>query len=308
MDRVSTSFQHQSVLADLMRAQGRQLEAQRQVSTGKIGDDLKAYADRARTVTATKTVQNRVDGLVDQLGQLRVRLNVQQTAMETVVESGANLKQALTQALANDRADALMAQVKAEFMRAAEALNARFGEDYVFGGGEVNAKPFAGTSLEDLAAAASAADLFRNGPLAAVNRIDDTATYKTGFLADDLGQALMESFRRIQTFSAGPDGPLEGQLTTAQRAFLEAEIAQLSNVNADVIRKAAEGGAVQKRVDEAFATQSDRQVALKSVMADLTEVDMAEAVSRLTQAQTAVQASAQVFLSLKDMSLLNLLK
>ena len=47
---------------------------------------------------------------------------------------------------------------------------------------------------------------------------------------------------------------------------------------------------------------------LATMMGRLTDVDMAEAVSRLQQAQISVQAAAQVFVSLNGASLLNVLK
>ena len=43
------------------------------------------------------------------------------------------------------------------------------------------------------------------------------------------------------------------------------------------------------------------------MLGDITDVDMAKAATDLSQAQSAVQASAQVFMALKGMSLLNYL-
>ena len=44
------------------------------------------------------------------------------------------------------------------------------------------------------------------------------------------------------------------------------------------------------------------------MMGNVTDVDVAEAISRLQMAQTAVQASAQVFQGLQSSSLLNFLR
>ncbi len=52
----------------------------------------------------------------------------------------------------------------------------------------------------------------------------------------------------------------------------------------------------------------DRVTLLKGEISDISEVDMAEAISRLEQAQTALQASAQVFATLRGSSLLELLR
>jgi flagellar hook-associated protein 3 FlgL len=52
---------------------------------------------------------------------------------------------------------------------------------------------------------------------------------------------------------------------------------------------------------------TDRQTALTAVLGNMTEVDMADAVSRLQLAQTALQASTQAFSVLHGSTLLDLL-
>ena len=63
----------------------------------------------------------------------------------------------------------------------------------------------------------------------------------------------------------------------------------------------------QNQIAAALATQTDRQTTLTSVLGTMTNADAATAATNLTQAQTAFQASAQVFNTLKGMSLLNFL-
>ena len=72
--------------------------------------------------------------------------------------------------------------------------------------------------------------------------------------------------------------------------------------------------AAQKRVD--YMLSRAPFIAMRQMIENKAEAEalrgfkrsLAEAVSRLTQAQTAVQASAQVFASLKNTSLLDFLK
>ena len=44
MNRISTSSNYSAILASLQSAQQRQVEAGKQVSSQKLGDDLKDYA------------------------------------------------------------------------------------------------------------------------------------------------------------------------------------------------------------------------------------------------------------------------
>jgi flagellar hook-associated protein 3 FlgL len=306
VSRIATANYYQSVLSDLMRAQHRQMEAQKEVSTGKRGDDLMDFSDRARSLVAARSVKTRVDGLVDQLQGLGVKLDAQQLALGSVSDAAAGLREAIGSALASGRADGLMNEVQGHFSQALEGLNARYGDGYLFSGGLVDTPPVNVSSLGGLAAAGSTAAVFDNGNLAPVSRMDDSSTLQTGFLADAVGQDLMDQFRTLQLQHQGT--PFNGQLTDPQRVFLEGLYTTLEGVGERATATTAQGGSVQKRVESAVVDQTNRQTTLKNMLGDLTEVDIGEAVSKLNQSQIAVQASAQVFLSLKDMSLLNWLK
>ncbi len=70
----------------------------------------------------------------------------------------------------------------------------------------------------------------------------------------------------------------------------------------------AANGLMQNRVDQAQTAQQDRHTLLTTMVGGITDVDMAETASRLSQAQTALQASAHIFAALQNSSLLNYLK
>ena len=309
---VSTQNTYSVILADLIGAQNSEMTAQQQVSTGKKGNDLTAFGDQTSNLVATNTVKARVDGLVSQLNNLQVKLNFQQTALGQISDVASNLKQTMLNAIASGSGDGVMADVNSYFSQAAQALNSQYGGDYLFSGGQSQTQPFTATSPSQLVATPPATNppvssFFQNGNLAPANRIDDSTTIQTGFLASNIGQQLMQVFQDIQTFQQSASGNLGGQLTTAQQTFLQNEIASLDGVVTSTTTTTAQGGDIQKRVEDATTAQTDRQTTLKNVLGDITDVNMANAAADLSQAQSAVQASAQVFLALKGMSLLNYL-
>lgn len=308
VSRIATATQNHSVLADLMRAQARQVDAQREVSTGKRGDDLLGFADRASSLVASQSVKARVDGLVEQLGATDVRLQAQQLSLESLSNGAEGLKAAIAGALASDNSVGLMSQVQAYFSQTLEALNAQYGDGYLFSGGQTATPPVNVTTLAGLTAAPSAAAVFANGTLPQISRTDDDSSLQTGFLANTIGEPMMQAMRALQAFNDGASGPFNGPLTAAQRTFLEAQLQVMDAVAQGTVSTVAQGGVIQKRVETALAAQTDRQVTLEGIISDISDVGIAESASHLSQAQTAVQASAQVFLSLKDMSLLNYLK
>jgi flagellar hook-associated protein 3 FlgL len=303
---VSTSNSYSVILNDLLSAQNKEITAQQQVSTGKKGDDLAGFGDQTRNLVATNTVKSRVDGMVDQLGQLQVKLSFQQTALGQVSDVATSLTQSLTNALATGSGQGLMDSVSAAFSQASQALNTQYGGDYLFSGGQTQTQPFTATSLANLASAPVSSS-FQNGNLATTSQIDDNTTIKTGFLASDVGQQLMQAFSDIQTFQQGSTGNFSGNLTDAQQTFIQGMITTLNGVETATTNTTAAGGGIQKQVETATTAQTDRQTTLKNVVDDMTSVNMAQAASDLTQAQNAVQASAQVFMTLKGMSLLNYL-
>lgn len=306
MTPVSTSNSYSVILNDLLAAQDREATAQAQVSTGKKGSDLAGFGSQTRTLVATNTVKARVDGLVGQLNSLQVKMNFQQASLGQISDVAGNLKQTLTNALANGSGDGIMNDVQSFFSQASQALNAQYGGDYLFSGGQTRTQPFTAADLPTLAAGTVSA-FFKDGNLTPSNRIDDSTTVQTGFLASSIGQSLMTQFQSIQQFQAGASGSFGGPLTTAQQTFLQNAITALDSVVTSTIATTAQGGDIQKRVETAAKTQADRQTTLKNMLGDITDVNMAQAASDLTQAQTAVQASAQVFMTLKGMSLLNFL-
>ena len=309
---VSTQNTYSVILADLINSQNQELTAQQQVSTGKKGDDLTAFGSQTGNLVATNTVKARVDGLVSQLNGLQVKLNFQQTALGQISDVAGNLKQTLMNAIASGSGDGIMNDLNSYFSQAAQALNSQYGGDYLFSGGQTQTQPFTATDPSQLVATPPATNppvtnFFQNGNLTPSNRVDDSTTIQTGFLASSVGQQLMQAFQDIQTFQQSAGGNFGGQLTQAQQTFLQNEITNLDGVVTSTTQTTALGGDIQKRVEDATTAQTDRQTTLTNVLGDITDVNMAQAATDLSQAQSAVQASAQVFLALKGMSLLNYL-
>jgi flagellar hook-associated protein 3 FlgL len=65
---------------------------------------------------------------------------------------------------------------------------------------------------------------------------------------------------------------------------------------------------VQQQVDQVKSNLTTQRDTLTGLMGDITDADMPKAATDLSNAQLAVQASAQVLVALQQNSLLNLLK
>jgi len=303
--RISTAAVQQSALMDLMRAQRDLAESGAQVSSGKKGPDFKTYGFQAETITATRAAKARAESYASSLSRLEDRLAVQDIALEELSDVATELRTTLT----TTDGTFMLNDVQALFERAKQALNTRSANGgFVFGGTRSDAEPFTADTLADLTAAPSAASLFENSSRIPSVRTDDATTLEIGFLADDVGAQLMESIRQVALFDAGPNGPFAGQVSPAQQTFLQNEIQNVITAFDRINERQAENGALQKSIETRVRGYELEADFFETVIADIEEVDVAEAATRFQQAQTAVQVSAQTFAILSETSILPFLR
>lgn len=307
MNRISTFGNYTLALASLADTQQRQLEAGRQISSQKLAQDLKGYAGKAETLTSMKAVQTRIQGLLGQNAVLTDRFTTQDVALNQFTDAIGSARQAIADSLASGRVDTLMQELRGYFSDATAALNTKSQGRYLFSGGQINTQPVSATSMSDLTVA-PLTSYFHNDRFLSENQVDETSTIQGGMLADDLGTEAFGLFQQIQTFEEGANGPFTGDLTANQRTFLEGILGSFDTAHSNAVNATAKNGSVLKRLESTKADLSGRADTMQNLIGNITDVDMAEAISRLQQAQVAVQASAQVFNTLRDSSLLNYLR
>ncbi len=309
MDRVSTSGSYSAVLANLMAAQQRQVDAGTMVSTQKNGQNLKDYSRNAEMLTAMTSIDARLGGYIEQNTTIADKLTTQDVALNQVGASAAQTRQTIADALASGRVDTLMQDLQGQFSNAVSGFNTQYGGKYLFSGGQINTLPVSAQALSDLdAPGATIPGFFHNDSFITKAKVDDSTTVNTGLLADKLGTNLMTAYQALQQFNDGPDGPFSGALTDNQKTFLEGQLAGWDQVHKDLVTSTAINGMAQSRVAGVKTDLNDQQTTIKGMIGGITDADMAKAASNLTQAQLAVQAVAQVFSSLQNTSLLNVLK
>jgi flagellar hook-associated protein 3 FlgL len=307
MTRVSTSGNFGVMTSNLMRAQVLQNVAGEQVSSQKNANDLKGYAKNAEVLTAMKTAQAKVAGFRDQTTLVSNRLDVQDIGIGQVADATQDARDAIANAIAAGSAETLMQQLNGAFGDVVQGLNSKFNGRYVFAGAKSDTQPTTATSMADLTAAASTAALFQNDQYITSNRIDDTTSVDTGQLADQLGTGVYNAFKQVQAY-VDANGPFTGKLTQAQSNFLGGLLPTFDSVKTGLTTAQAQNGLNQKRFETAQTELSDQADTLSTMVGGITDVDMAEAITRLESAKLAVQASAQVFSSLQNSSLLNVLR
>jgi flagellar hook-associated protein 3 FlgL len=306
MDRVTTFSSYNSVISNLMTTESRLNQVNQQVSSGKVAADLEGFDGNAEALIAAQTLQIRNAGYIQANQRLSSKLDAQAQSLAQVADGGSNARQAIASAIASGSADGLMSTLESDFGQAASGLNAQYNGQYLFAGGNVHNPPVAAKSLADLTSPPPGG-VFQNDQLATVSQLDASTTLQTGMLADQVGSNLFDAFEQVKAFDQGAGGPLSGQLSPAQINFLTGMLQTFDAANQGMTNTQASNGLVQNRVSDATTTQQDQQTTLAGMVGNIADVDMAQASSQLSQAQVALQASAHVFASLQNTSLLNYL-
>lgn len=302
--RISTQAASQSALMDLMRAQREAFDAREQLATGRKAPDLKGYGNSAEAIISARSAQVRVDNYVSANTRLGNRLEVQDLAYRELSDSVSELRETLT----TSDGTFLMNKVQESFDRAVIALNTRFNGSHVFAGVRTDAQPVTVSTIGQLQALADPMDAFNNASRRQSTQIDDNLAVDVNATASEVAGDLMGVFRRLADFNDGPDGPFNGPMTAAQQAFIQAEIANVIAAFERVNEAMGENGARQARVEASIRGHEARADYLTRMLADLEDADMAQAATRLTQAQTAVEVSAATFSILNQASLLPFLR
>jgi len=310
MYRVTTVGNYNLVLSNIMQAQRAQIDAGNKVSTQRNGSNLKEFSRDAEILTAMRSVDTRLQGYLDQNTTIADKLTTQDFSLTQLGDAAAAAKTAIEEAIATGRTDTLMQEMEAQFRIGVAAMNSQYNGKYLFAGGKIDTKPVNVTDLSELTDPAnpSVAGFFANDNFITEHKVDDATTVKTGLLASNLGTDMLEAFKAMQAFNESASGPFDGVLTDDQRAFLESQLAVWGSVSSKVIDVTARNGMIQARVDDVKTDLTTRQNSLKGMIGDIVDADMPRATVELEKATLALEASSQVFITLRDSSLLNVLK
>ena len=302
--RVATNAVIESALADLMTAQRNQFEANQQVSTGKVAPDLKGYGNDSQQIVTHRASLTMITSYQENNEAMTSRMQVQDLAYEELDAGFNDLRDAIT---ITDGVT-LMTDLEAAFDRITSALNTQFAGEYVFSGMSSDTAPITATSIADLQAAVPDTDaVFVHSDRRETYNIDQSTTVELNATAREIASEAFAIIERIADYNAGPNGPFASPLTPDQSDFLNAEVANVVDAFDTLTQHAAISGGTHSRIESKAEYQSDHAIYLELVIGDLEDVDMAEAATRLTQAETAVEISAASFNTLSQVSLLNYL-
>lgn len=305
MTRVSSFGNQQVMLTSLLNRQSTVFKDQMQITTGKKEENYSGLASEISTLLGAKTVFGQTQGYLRAATHVSRFLRTNDIQLENMVRNTQNVRDTLLEAIAQNQTFALDELLGEAFSSMVSALNTNIGGVFVFSGARSDVPPVSGSQISDLVAAASVSDLFQNDQHRPSARIGQNTLMEYGLLADEVGQEVFQVFKNIADFSAGPLGPLSGQLDAVQLAFLKGEMANLDTSLENLRVLVARNGTRQKNVDNFISEHKNQEVFLEVFISDIEDVNVAEAITRLNNDQIALEASYKITSELTRLSLLD---
>src|SRR5215469_11772069 len=310
IERASTAGQSAYLLAQVQQASVQLDKTQAQDASGKVSTDYSGLGDKAAMLEAARTAANRADAYQSNTVVAINQADLQDSQMSSLSDLAGQLRQTITEAIANNDASTLMTTAQGIFDQASQILNSKDANgNYLYGGDKDNTPPLNVMSLSQLAALPSVSAAFSNGTLKKSVMVGDGQSVQVGMLASDVGSDLMQTLKDLASFDAGPSGNLNSAntLSQAQNTFLTNEIPVSITAANTINTAAAANGYVYNQLKDASDNQSALSTLYKGFVSNIEDVDMPTAISKLNQNQVALQAALQVTSQLNQISLLNYL-
>ncbi len=307
MARISSFGQSSLLLQNTLRNQGRLFTSQQQITTGKKAHTFQEMSPKVQEAMSARQSQFNTKNFRETILSVRQNVDIYDVQLSTITDAIRDLKQATVTAVGQNDAAGYMSVLEQTFDLVSTALGTRLNGNFIFGGTRTDQSPLAINSLADLQALAVSDDAFVNDQKTKTALVADGIDLEFGQLADTVASDIMASLKRIADFSSGPSGPLTGDLTPAQRTFLEGEISLIEQAAQKAQASQTQNGLVSNRLDIIDDQHQTSLVFLEQLVSDIEDVNLAEAITRLQQDQTALEVSFQAISTLSRLSLLNFL-
>lgn len=303
LDRVGTFAFSQSLVNEFSRIQARTMLTQQQISTGKVGDQFADVKDKAGVLAAAKMKSAEVTSFTAATKEVMTRLNLQDLHLQEMSDISARLRSAIGDAISTGHAPALSENVKTIFDEVVSILNTKVDGKYIYGGSRTDQPPVNATTLAQLIAAPTVADVFDNTDLKQSQRVDNNETIETGLTASDIGTDLMQMLKDLATYDNTT--PFGTNLSQAQMTFLTTQHAALPNIQTGINTIAAINGTRYTQAEQALDRHDTMASYFKKFIGDIEDVDLATAVSNLSQDQVAAEAAGRMIAQVNQLSLLD---
>jgi flagellar hook-associated protein 3 FlgL len=299
LTRVGDFAQHQRMTQLLLDAQTRARATQVQIGTGKVAQRFREVAPDADRLLGTKDTLLQIRQYRANNDLVAKRLEVMESSVASLQEVGSRLKVLLIQRL--DSGSAIPGVITPEIQhlleQAVSELNVDFAGQYLFSGTRTDTAPvaldpaFAGFGGPD--------DTYYQGDAVTLSvRADAEREVAYGMTADRPGfEELIGALRTALAGDASDD-----------RALLESALELVNTALPKVADYRSELGAGQAALERINLGHADAEVYLERQISDIENVDLTEAITRMSQDQMVIESSMATIARLSQVTLADYLR
>lgn len=311
IDRVATNNQTSYMLSQIAKANVNLTQSENQVASGKVSQDYAGIGNKTAALEAARAASDRAAAYKTNTQLAVTQTDLQDAQLTTLSGLAQQLQQAILSASSLADGTGLMETAKGIFDQATSILNSTDASgNFLYAGEKSDQKPFTATSLSDLAPPATVSSFFQDGTVKKSVAVGDDQTQQIGVLASDIGTNLMNALQALYQEDApgGVTGALSGTLSTTQISDLSTTLSTAANTAyKGLITATALNGDTYNTLNSAVTSQQSLQNLYTGFVSNIEDADMATALTKLSNDQTALQAVLTVTSKLNDLSLLNYL-
>jgi flagellar hook-associated protein 3 FlgL len=290
--------------ADFRRITDELSSLQQQVASGMKADNLQGFGGGAARLLTAKSLLASASargGVIDQIG---ARLEVQALALGQVEGATAALSQAIRQAIAAGDGRGINIELDLAFSSAVTALNESWNGQPLFAGERQDGGPVRVTSVAQLQAAATPADIYDEAARRQTVDLGYGTPVDVAPKASELADGLFDAFVDLKGMI---DGGLGQPISAGQQAQLMDIVVRLESEAAALNTESGRTGQLQKRLEDDRSRLQERTNMLTKEIGDQADVNLAEVSIRLSALTAQYQVAARTFGDLSKLSLLDYL-
>ena len=321
MTRIATLPYQQLTLAHALNSQRQMLDLQLQVSSGKVARDYAGIAPDSQRLVSLESAHARAVQYLDNNALVTRRLETMETSISQIYDTASRFRTLLVNALnTNNAVDLSIASEAGNFKKeVANLLNVEVEGRYLFAGSRTDVKPVDLNGWTPPAMPLTppltpyASEYYKGDGVILAAEADTALSVNYGIAASESAfEYVLRAMHYVELTGSAPD-----------RATLETALALLNTALGTEKPNAALGadpiardladlrtavGTSRRSLDSATQRLQEFVLYTEQNIGDIENVDVAEAVTRLTAQQTQLEAAFMTISRLSQLSLLQYLR
>ena len=307
MTRVTDYSQNQLTLFYLQQTQSRLTDTQNQISTGLVSQDYAGLGSGTSQLVNLQDSESRVNQYSTGAQTVDSRLTSMATATSQVFTIASNLQKLLVNGLNAQTASDLNLNQQAQDMltQVQGLLNTQLDGRYLFAGTATNTAPvnvnapgFA--SPPTVYPTSADTGYYQGNSTKLTARVDENYDLQYGVTADSPGfEQLIRALRLTATTNVGP--PSDANRMNEALGVVKQAIQNIPDISSQI-------GTAQAAIQTVEAKHTDFKQFADKTIGDIANVDVTQAVTKLSQDQVTLEASYQVVARLAQLNLAQFLK